>query len=279
MADRQPAAPMSAEVLERGLRSLAGELAVPAPSSSFAGAVRARVEARRERRWGWLDDTILGAGGVGRPVRRSMLAAVALLLVAAAVAVAVGLGVPGIRILFGDPGATPRVSGTASLPAVTSPPGMGLGAGSAVSLDVAASIVGFEPRLPAELGSPGGVFVGDRRLTLAWTAGPGLPPLRTAPSLGLVLTQFRGDVDEGWYEKVVFDSATTVDAVRVGGGAGFWITGEPHRLVYRDAGGAFLEETRRVVGDVLIWSDGDLTYRLESSLGQEATVRLAESIE
>jgi hypothetical protein len=33
-----------------------------------------------------------------------------------------------------------------------------------------------------------------------------------------------------------------------------------------------------MVGDVLIWSDGELTYRLETSLGRDAAVELAATI-
>lgn len=32
------------------------------------------------------------------------------------------------------------------------------------------------------------------------------------------------------------------------------------------------------VGDALIWSDGETTWRLESAVGQDAAVQLAESL-
>ena len=77
----------------------------------------------------------------GRPIRRSLAVAVAVLLVVAAVAGAVGLGVPGIRILFGGP--TPSPSGPASPSPSKTPPaslgtlGQSLGLGAKVSLDEA----------------------------------------------------------------------------------------------------------------------------------------------
>ena len=38
-------------------------------------------------------------------------------------------------------------------------------------------------------------------------------------------------------------------------------------------------DERRWVGDALVWSDGTTTNRIESALGRDATIALAESIE
>jgi hypothetical protein len=40
----------------------------------------------------------------------------------------------------------------------------------------------------------------------------------------------------------------------------------------------FVDDPRRWVGDVLLWADGPITYRLETSLGLEEAIRIAESV-
>jgi hypothetical protein len=41
----------------------------------------------------------------------------------------------------------------------------------------------------------------------------------------------------------------------------------------------YVDDGRRWVGDALVWYDGTATYRIESSLGRDATIGIAESIE
>ncbi|HEV8489379.1 MAG TPA: hypothetical protein VGQ58_06285 [Candidatus Limnocylindrales bacterium] len=267
--------------LESTLSELGGALAWPRPAANFAVLVRSRIEAappaqepawRRWRRWA-------AAPSGGRPVRRSLLIAVTLLLIAATVAAAIGLGLPGIRILFGPP-PSPSAPLPILSPGVGLPIGSSLGIGVAVPLDEAEALVGFEPRLPtaAGIGRPDESFVAaGGRLTLVWAARPGLPEIDQAPGIGLLMTEFRGTVDAGVFEKQVYEGAT-VREVRVGGQVGYWLTDAPHGLVYRDPSGAYVEESRRMVGDALIWRDGDLTLRLETSLGLEEAIRIAESI-
>jgi hypothetical protein len=267
--------------LEAALTDLGGALAWPRPAPSFATLVRTRIEAappaeesawRRWRQW-------LGAPSGARPIRRSLLIAVALLLIAATVAAAIGLGLPGIRILFG-PAPTASVPLPTRSPATGLPIGSSLGIGVVVTLEEAATLVEFAPRLPTRegIGSADVAYVAPGgRLTLVWAARPGLPEIVGAPGIGLLVTEFRGTVDTGMFEKQVIEGAT-VEEVRVGGQPGYWIGNAPHGLVYRDPTGTYVEESRRMVGDALIWRDGDLTMRLETSLGLDETIRIAESI-
>ena len=64
----------------------------------------------------------------------------------------------------------------------------------------------------------------------------------------------------------------------MGGQLGYWITGEPHQFFYEGPNG-FVEDPRRWVGDVLLWADGPITYRLETSLGRDATIAIAETLQ
>ena len=70
---------------------------------------------------------------------------------------------------------------------------------------------------------------------------------------------------------------TTVELVRVSAGPGYWLSGDPHFLFWRGPDGVVTEE-RRWVGDALLWWDGGITFRLESALGRDMALRLADSM-
>jgi hypothetical protein len=95
--------------------------------------------------------------------------------------------------------------------------------------------------------------------------------------VGLLLSEFRGHVDDGYYQKTLSSSAQ-VTPVTVNGHSGYWISGAPHFFYYVDPSGKAVDDTHRIVGDTLIWSDGEVTYRLESQLPMAAAIRLAESL-
>jgi hypothetical protein len=199
--------------------------------------------------------------------------------VLAAVAGAVGLGVPGIRIFFGGP--TPSPTSPASptpTPLGSRPLGFAMGLGTAVSLEEAARIAGIDLILPADpaIGPPDESYILVNRAALLWSERPGLS---ADPETGvaLLISEFRGSVDEGYYNKTL-DNAARVTPVTVGGHPGYWISGPPHFFFYVDPSGKPVDDSHRIVGDTLIWSDGDVTYRLESELGMEDAIRLAESL-
>jgi hypothetical protein len=62
------------------------------------------------------------------------------------------------------------------------------------------------------------------------------------------------------------------------GGPAFWITGQAHRVFYRDKQGTIREETIRLAGNVLLWQRGALTLRLEGALDREEALRIAASL-
>jgi hypothetical protein len=70
----------------------------------------------------------------------------------------------------------------------------------------------------------------------------------------------------------------SVTALEVDGAPGFWIEGPPHLIRYRGPEGQERTEMTRLVGDTLVWQSGDVLYRVESGLGLERTLRIAESI-
>jgi hypothetical protein len=289
--------------LAAALRECAAFVAFPttdrtdAVAGDLATTVRHRIELNPPRRSIWQRLGLAGGpergrvGQRGRPLRRSLVLALVALLVIAAVAGAVGLGLPGLRIIFGQgptqqssPSATPNVpasatpaiepSGSASL----TPLGSSMALGTALPLADVERLAGFPVLLPTkpDLGPPDAAYLSGQRVALVWANGPDLPDT-LEPGIGLLLSEFRGKVDEGFFEKIL-GQGTTLTRVTVGGSPGFWINGSPHYFLYVDPNGQFVEDDHRVVGDVLVWSDGDVTYRLETSLGLAAATAIAESM-
>jgi hypothetical protein len=286
---RQPLHAISDETLGGALRDLGSSVAFPSAGGEpgrpdVAAAARARIVARDirpsqsgTRRWFGL--------GV-RPMRRGLVLALAALLVLAAIAGAIGLGLPGLRIIFGDvpsqrPVASPTASAAARSPSPSASPGplgSSLGLGAAIPFADAEQRAGFDLVLPQDpaIGPPDVAYVVGQRVNLVWATRPGLPDTNV-DGIGLLISQFEGRVDPGLYNKII-DGDSKLTRVTVSGSQGWWISGAPHFFYYVDPNGQFVEDSHRQVGDTLIWTMGDVTYRLESSLGMEAAISLAESL-
>jgi hypothetical protein len=271
---RAALAAMDDLALEGALRDLSTALAYPSAGAAGADvATRVRLQlhaappaSARSSVFGWIGR---------RPVRRGLLLAIAALLVLAAVAGAVGLGLPGIRILFGGP--TPSVIPAPSSP-IGSPVGQGLGLGTLLPIDDAGRLAGLDLVLPPDqaVGPPDAAYLLRNRVALVWSERPGLPA-DPSSGVGLLISEFGGSLDDGYYQKLLEGDAR-ITPVTVNDGRGFWISGPQHFFYYVDPSGAIVEDTRRSVGDTLIWTDGDVTYRLESRLGMEEAIQLAESL-
>jgi len=278
---RRPLHVMADTELEATLRGLTSSIAFPrtldpAAGPDLAARVRARVAsmpAPRGRSW--------RAFGGFRPMRRGLVLALAALLVLAAIAGAVGLGLPGIRIFFGEgtpsPGATPGTSSASPTTHGSTTPGALLGLGAAVTLEDAERIAGFDAIMPPnpDLGPPDVVYIAGRRMALVWAPSPAFPDIGSE-GVGLLINEFRGHVSDGYYQKVLSDD-TRVEPVTVGGSPGYWIEGV-HFFTYVDETGKDVDDSHRVVGDTLIWTTGEMTYRIETSLGKDAAIALAESL-
>ena len=298
MADRRRLATLSDDGFADAIRALGGELAVPTiPAGGPDIALRARTAIQAAGiapESGWLDRLGLRPRGrpATRPLRRGLVIAVVALLALAAIAGAIGFGLPGLRIIFGptataSPSPMPTVSGAptpsrAPTPTPTvGPPGSTLGLGRIVTLAEARTAVGIPIILPSDtrLGAPDLIWLDDvDRVTMLWLARPGLTTI-VEPEISLIVTEFPGHMDEGYFQKIL-GGGTTIETVKVGASTGYWITGDPHEFVYVGPGptGEPTFENRRLVGDTLAWSVDDVTYRLETSLGKDEAIRVAESM-
>jgi hypothetical protein len=128
-----------------------------------------------------------------------------------------------------------------------------------MSLARARDLAGFEPALPPTHGK---VYAADGIF---------------ATSLGrqAVLTEFRAEL--GFTKKAV-GPATRIEPVTVNGRDGLWLEGAPHVVMYFDSRGVGREKIVRLAGNVLVWSRGSVTLRLEGPLTRDEALRLAEIV-
>jgi hypothetical protein len=210
-------------------------------------------------------------------LRRSLaLAAVGLLVLAGSVFAAV----PGVRDavldFLGLQGAT--VERRETLP--TPPPERPLDLGARTTLARATERLGFAPLVPADLGEPAGVYVRPGlpggELSLAYRPQPGLPRA-SSTRLGLLISEFRGDLNPQYVSKLV-GQGTTAERLRVDGQRAIWIEGAPHFFLYRAPDGTFVETEMRIAQNVLLLERDRLLVRLEGALDRRRAVEIARSL-
>jgi hypothetical protein len=197
--------------------------------------------------------------------------------VAAAVAIAGVMAAPGSRDAVADwlGIGSVRVTYTGEIPDDT---GHAYDLGSPVSLADAADRATWPLAAPSGIGDPDGAFVGRpaRSVTLVWAASAELPEVDES-GIGLLIGAIPGVTDAGAVTKQA-TAGTTVELVRVGDSPAYWIAGDPHRLVVTDPDGLIVTDATRLAGNTLLWTDGDVTYRLESSLDRDQAVDLASDM-
>ncbi|HEY6416538.1 MAG TPA: hypothetical protein VIX41_09885, partial [Acidimicrobiales bacterium] len=208
--------------------------------------------------------------------RRALVAAAAALLVGLAAtlvapasrhAVARWLGIGSVTVTYTD-----------EVPAAA---GRTYDLGAPVSLaeaDARADAAGWSLAAPAGAGDPARAFVGRPAgsVNLAWAPAPERPEIADS-GIGLLLTAMPGTTDAGGMSKQA-TAGTTVQLVRVGDHAAYWIEGEPHEVVMTDRNGDVIHESARLAGNTLVWTDGDVTYRLESGLDRDEAIELASTL-
>ena len=123
------------------------------------------------------------------------------------------------------------------------------------------------PAYPSDLGQPDRIFIQDadgEMAILVW-----LDPQR--PERVLMSLHF---LPQGSWaiDKV---EPTLIKETEVNGQRAIWTVGPyPLRLYNGD-----IEFTRLIKGHVLIWQEGDITYRLETDLSLEEAIKIAESLQ
>jgi hypothetical protein len=110
-------------------------------------------------------------------------------------------------------------------------------------------------------------------VTLLYHPRPGLPPTEDA-EVGALVMEAPASLPQPPFVKVV-DSRTEVRPVTVNGGPGFWISGSGHAHFFYGSG---LDDHFRLAGNVLIWNQGQLAVRIESSLPEAQVIAAAHSV-
>jgi hypothetical protein len=158
--------------------------------------------------------------------------------------------------------------------------GTRLSLGLPLTLDQVRQRVTFQIPLPAALGPPDEVYLADTppggQVALVYSPRPDLPQARTT-GIGLLLTAFQGTVSNGGMGKGI-PPGTRLEELRVNGGSGYWIEGDPHQFFYVDGRGQGRVETVRLAGNVLLWEQDKLTLRLESALAKDEVLKIATSV-
>jgi hypothetical protein len=236
--------------LDAALHALATDVAFPSTPDLRAGLADRLQEP--PRRWWW---------PVAWHAPRAVVLALVATLLLAATATALVLVLPGLRIT--------------TVPVL--PSAHPLAAGLALGQPIGPETV--DAGVPAVLGSPDEAYViGDHEVrSLVYAADAELPEM-AGSGIGLLVQVIDGALDREQVEKLVAEVGTSVTPVEVDGDAGFWIEGLPHVVRYTDAAGAERSQPTRLVGDTLVWERGGVLYRIESGLGLEGTLRIAESI-
>lgn len=259
--------------LETALTDLAEHLDAP-DGVDLAARVRADIVAaedrpvrlvpRDERRRAWM----LAAAAVAIV----LLGLVALPATRTAIAGWLGIGAVEIRHApVPAPGSTPETRPTGSTPVPGSVPPAGTDAVSRPEDAVAdaQARVGFPIRVPTDpaAGSPTAVAVDERpsgglvALTYPWFTVVEIASSDDQPPIGKTL-----------------GAGTTLEPATVDGHPGFWISGDPHEIAYLDRDGSFQIDTVRRSGNVLLWVEGGVTYRIEGPISRGDAEQIAVSM-
>ena len=217
------------------------------------------VEARDD-----LADLVLAAVGVPRPHThkwRRWVAALAALLAAVGVSAAISAPVRATIIhVFSFGGTEVR---NAPGPAPASSPA--LPGTHPADLAAAEREVGFAVRVPPALGSPVAITVSDGRVVSLRYAQPSGP---------VQIDEFAGNLGPLWDKYVAGGVAQRVD---VNGHDGVWFD-KPTTLVYVWPDGSEDSASARRTNGTLIWTDGNISYRLDGVRPLNAALAVARAM-
>lgn len=212
--------------------------------------------------------------------------------VAAVIAILLGIA------LAASPGARAAVTGWFAVPGIDlrsgSPShvalGHGLQLGRPVTLAEARRKVPFPISVPTAPGLkiPDAIYLANsdagKIVSLVYHSRPGIPAAR-ATHVALLITELRAQADTVYFTK--FFNGRWPRRLYLGGSRGYWIPAawipSGHLLVPYLSGGQagtrhFYAGDARLAANTLLWQDGDVSLRLESSLSPASAARIARSM-
>lgn len=256
---------MTDQQLADALRSLGQQIAYPPTPDLTGGVVKGTHPSRPVRR-------------TPRSVRLVAVAAMLVVVLLAGVlvipetrsTVAGWFGVPGIGIWFED---VPE-----DVPVFGEP----FHLGELTTLDAVRSEVGFDVLVPDTdlVARPDEVYIlrqfTGNIVSFVYHADESIPETEQT-GVGILLTQFVGDLHQGMYGKGA-PEGVVVEELELNGLRAYWISGEPHTFYWSRANGGTGQDRLRMAGNTLLWQDGDITLRLESALDRDAVLAIAASM-
>lgn len=149
------------------------------------------------------------------------------------------------------------------------------------SLAEAQNAVGFDLRRPRLLGTPDSVQLlrwgGGQQVAMIWSESDELPEVFET-GIGLLLVQFEAQVEQELLVKQAPES-TRIQPVRVNGDLGYFLSEAPHTVFFESPEGLITDDQLRLTGNVLVWMSDGVTYRIESALGLNESLEIAESLD
>lgn len=255
---------------EARLQQMADEFPYP-PTPDVAVSVRLRLQEtaarselhRRQLAWAAVIALVILSGLLAVPQVRAAVFEI--------------LRVGAIRIVPATPAPTaPALTPTSAGPVATpnpspTPLSTVLDLAGETTLADARARVSFpirQPAYPSDLGSPDRVFLqdlGGQVIVLVWMD-------RTQPDR---VRMSLHELGPGTFAEKI--QPPVVQETTVNGQHAVWTLG-PHLLQFSRNGQVIYDARRLVEGHTLVWTQGDITYRLETDLPLNDAVRIAESL-
>jgi hypothetical protein len=267
--------------LEAALADLGVALQVP-PTPDLATAIGTRLRG---------EPTVVARARPGtRRLRRSLLLAAVISLLIVGTVLGIRFGLPSLGIEFRPPSPStaptgPPASGSPSAASTAPSPSArptSLDFGEPTTLAAVTAAAPFAVRVPGALPPPDVVFDGGPRLrgqiAFLYDATADLPAAPLLSGSGLLVTQTLGNPDDGLAHKLADNGLATVTSVTVNETAGYWIAGQPHVFWYLAPDGSVVEDSRRLVGDTLVWERDGVLYRIEGAITLDRALEIAESM-
>ena len=200
-------------------------------------------------------------------------------MIAAAIGLATVLtiSVPGMRTAVAHFFGIGGVSVTNKQSDETTPPvGAAFFLGDRVTLEEARKSVAYPVLVPSRpgLGTPE-VYLRDNGIvSFVYPASTELPAAH-GTTVGLIVTQFKGDTSEAMTKLL---DGSDVATVSVKGQRGLWLTGKDHFVFFVNQHNGAVDVPGHIAGNTLLWEQDGVTVRIEANISEADALLIAQSV-
>ena len=86
------------------------------------------------------------------------------------------------------------------------------------------------------------------------------------------------EIDEPFILKKLASAGVQVEEVSVRGQPAYFLSGEPHEVIFLDELGIPVQETMRLARNVLVWEEDARTFRIEGDFSRDEALAIADSL-